>query len=38
LRESWDDAYVFFKHEDAGKGPEFARAFRELLTTRGLMG
>lgn len=32
----WDDAWVFFKHEDAGKGPEFARAFIERLTARGL--
>jgi uncharacterized protein YecE (DUF72 family) len=23
----WRDAYVYFKHEDEGKGPEFARAF-----------
>ena len=23
----WDDAFVFFKHEDEGKGPEFARTF-----------
>ncbi|HET7712733.1 MAG TPA: DUF72 domain-containing protein, partial [Thermoanaerobaculia bacterium] len=27
-RQPWDDAYVFFKHEDEGKGPEFARRFR----------
>ena len=27
----WTDAYVYFKHEDEGKGPEFARAFEELL-------
>ena len=32
----WDDVWVFFKHEDEGKGPEFARAFRDLLETRGV--
>jgi uncharacterized protein YecE (DUF72 family) len=26
----WDDAYVFFKHEEAGTGPRFAARFREL--------
>ena len=30
-RQAWDDAYVFFKHEDEGKGPRFAVQFRELL-------
>ena len=32
----WDDAWVFFKHEDEGKGPEFARAFIDRLSVRGL--
>jgi uncharacterized protein YecE (DUF72 family) len=32
----WDDVFVYFKHEEEGKGPEFARAFRELITARGL--
>lgn len=36
-RDTWDDAYVFFKHEEAGKGPEFARAFGALLRDRGLL-
>ena len=27
----WDDVYVFFKHEEEGKGPEFAKAFVDLL-------
>jgi uncharacterized protein YecE (DUF72 family) len=27
----WDDAFVYFKHEDQGKGPEFAAEFRRLL-------
>jgi uncharacterized protein YecE (DUF72 family) len=31
----WDDAFVYFKHEDEGKGPEFARAFVDILTARG---
>jgi len=31
LRESgWRDTFVFFKHEDEAKGPEFARRFLEL--------
>jgi uncharacterized protein YecE (DUF72 family) len=33
----WDDAYVFFKHEEQGKGPEFARTFRDRLEARGLL-
>ncbi len=32
----WDDVFVFFKHEEEGKGPEFAGAFRDLATARGL--
>jgi uncharacterized protein YecE (DUF72 family) len=27
----WDDLFVYFKHEEEGKGPEFAAAFRALL-------
>lgn len=31
IRETgWKDAFVFFKHEDEGKGPEMARKFLEL--------
>jgi uncharacterized protein YecE (DUF72 family) len=30
----WDEVFVYFKHEDEGKGPEFARAFVEILTAR----
>ena len=30
-RQSWSDAFVFFKHEDEGKGPVFARSFLESL-------
>jgi uncharacterized protein YecE (DUF72 family) len=28
--QSWKEAFVFFKHEDAGKGPEFATRFLKL--------
>jgi uncharacterized protein YecE (DUF72 family) len=28
--QSWSDAYVFFKHEDEGKGPAFAKRFLDL--------
>lgn len=28
--ESWRRAFVFFKHEEAGKGPQMARRFLEL--------
>jgi uncharacterized protein YecE (DUF72 family) len=31
----WDDVFVYFKHEDEGKGPEFARAFVDILSRRG---
>jgi uncharacterized protein YecE (DUF72 family) len=27
--QPWSDAYVFFKHEDEGKGPQFAKQFLE---------
>ncbi|MFO1501889.1 MAG: DUF72 domain-containing protein [Verrucomicrobiota bacterium] len=29
-QQNWDDAFVFFKHEDEGKGPLMARRFLEL--------
>jgi uncharacterized protein YecE (DUF72 family) len=32
----WEDVFVYFKHEDAGKGPEFARAFVDILARRGI--
>ena len=32
----WDDAFVYFKHEGEGKGPEFAAAFVDLLNARGV--
>ncbi len=31
-KQKWSDCYVFFKHEDEGKGPAFARAFLAALT------
>jgi uncharacterized protein YecE (DUF72 family) len=33
---SWDEVYVYFKHEAAGKGPEFAQTFLDVLKSRGL--
>ena len=33
---AWDEVFVFFKHEEEGKGPEFARAFIERLPAHGL--
>jgi uncharacterized protein YecE (DUF72 family) len=30
----WDEVFVYFKHEEEGKGPEFARAFRDTLRNR----
>lgn len=30
-RQSWDSAFVFFKHEDEGKGPAFAKTFLSAL-------
>jgi len=34
---SWDDAFVYFKHEEEGKGPEFAQAFLEILRAKGVV-
>lgn len=33
--QPWERAYVFFKHEDEGKGPAFAKRFLEGLGARG---
>ena len=33
-RQPWREAYVFFKHEEEGKGPKFAEEFRQKLTSR----
>jgi uncharacterized protein YecE (DUF72 family) len=32
----WDEAWIFFKHEDEGKGPAYAARFIELGLARGL--
>ena len=32
--QGWTDAFVFFKHEDEGTGPKFARRFLDLTATR----
>jgi uncharacterized protein YecE (DUF72 family) len=32
LAQPWERAFVFFKHEDAGKGPEFARRLLARLS------
>jgi uncharacterized protein YecE (DUF72 family) len=29
-QQNWQDAFVFFKHEEEGKGPQMARRFLEL--------
>jgi len=29
-QQPWKDAFIFFKHEDEGKGPEMAKRFLEL--------
>jgi uncharacterized protein YecE (DUF72 family) len=34
--DAWDEVFVYFKHEDEGKGPEFAAAFVDLARTAGL--
>jgi len=31
-QQNWRDAFVFFKHEDEGKGPQMARRFLELAS------
>jgi uncharacterized protein YecE (DUF72 family) len=31
IDQPWKDAFVFFKHEDEGKGPEFAKRFLALI-------
>lgn len=33
LGAGWRDAYVYFKHEESGIGPELAQAFQALLPT-----
>ena len=31
LRSAWRDTFVYFKHEEAGTGPAFARQLEALL-------
>ena len=31
--QGWDEAFVFFKHEDAGAGPRMAKRFEALLAS-----
>jgi uncharacterized protein YecE (DUF72 family) len=33
--QSWSEAFVFFKHEDAGTGPKLAARFLELVAGNG---
>jgi uncharacterized protein YecE (DUF72 family) len=33
--QPWTDAFVFFKHEDAGTGPRLARHFQQIFATAG---
>jgi uncharacterized protein YecE (DUF72 family) len=35
LEQKWEQAFVFFKHEEEAKGPELAKRFRELAEGRG---
>jgi uncharacterized protein YecE (DUF72 family) len=32
--QAWDEAYVFFKHEDTGTGPKLASRFNKLVETK----
>jgi uncharacterized protein YecE (DUF72 family) len=32
----WEDVFVYFKHEEEGKGPEFAGAFVDVLKRHGV--
>lgn len=32
--QAWNEAYVFFKHEDEGTGPRLGAAFKKLLSSR----
>ncbi len=34
LAQEWEEAFVFFKHEDQAKGPEIAMRFRVLADSR----
>jgi hypothetical protein len=32
--QPWDRAFVFFKHEDEARGPEFAGTFAQRVSAR----
>jgi uncharacterized protein YecE (DUF72 family) len=34
LTQPWDDVFVFFKHEDEGRGPALAAEFRRAIDVR----
>jgi uncharacterized protein YecE (DUF72 family) len=34
--DRWSEAYVYFKHEDAGRGPQLATTLNRILATPGL--
>ena len=34
----WDDVFVYFKHEDQGKGPEFAKILEGSWAPRAFAG
>ena len=38
LAQEWEQAFVFFKHEEEAKGPELAKRFRELAEARSQAG
>jgi uncharacterized protein YecE (DUF72 family) len=38
LSQKWEQAFVFFKHEDEAKGPELAMRFQELVDSSGKNG
>jgi len=33
LGAGWQDAFIYFKHEESGIGPALAQQFRALLTS-----
>jgi uncharacterized protein YecE (DUF72 family) len=35
--QAWVDAYVFFKHEEAGRGPSYAKRFLELAESETVL-
>lgn len=36
--QNWEDAFVFFRHEDEGKGPRLAKRFLELMESERTKG